>query len=399
MIQFQAFLDKFDHLFPLTKKAGQLINLEPTLVGFESVSIPRRAHEIILEFIHLMQKLSEHRGYLEAIAKPPYTSMSVTPQHLGVFSSFDFHLVDGQPKLIEINTNAAMSTIFYALDQMQPAPEFPNYRNFVQNMFQNEIYLARGKTAGSEGFHFVVSDHNPTAQAMRFEFHCTKEILEELGWRGEVVDTESLQISGKNLLSGDQIIDLVYLRDTDFYLKERRSRPVLEAYKESMACVTPHPYQYYALADKLRLRLLSNDSFLSHLSILTDTEKNLIRSVNPQAKQVSDFATPEELWASRAHYFFKPQNSFGSKAVYKGKSISRKIFEYILREKYIAQELCPPDEISIASAPGTSKDFKYDLRYYVYNGQVFMNGARVYQGQVTNFKTLGGGAATVRFHD
>jgi hypothetical protein len=39
---------------------------------------------------------------------------------------------------------------------------------------------------------------------------------------------------------------------------------------------------------------------------------------------------------------------------------------------------------------------KYDVRCYVYDGQVQLVAARLYQGQTTNFRTPGGGFALVR---
>lgn len=38
---------------------------------------------------------------------------------------------------------------------------------------------------------------------------------------------------------------------------------------------------------------------------------------------------------------------------------------------------------------------KFDLRNYIYNGAVQWVGARLYQGQTTNFRTPGGGFAPV----
>lgn len=39
---------------------------------------------------------------------------------------------------------------------------------------------------------------------------------------------------------------------------------------------------------------------------------------------------------------------------------------------------------------------KSDVRCYVYNGQLQLVAARLYQGQATNFRTAGGGFAPVR---
>ena len=41
-------------------------------------------------------------------------------------------------------------------------------------------------------------------------------------------------------------------------------------------------------------------------------------------------------------------------------------------------------------------DYKYDLRVYAFEGKVQLIGARLFQGQLMNFQTVGGGFAGVR---
>lgn len=48
-----------------------------------------------------------------------------------------------------------------------------------------------------------------------------------------------------------------------------------------------------------------------------------------------------------------------------------------------------------AGAAGSHEHLKFDLRTYVYRGQVQWTAAWVYQGQTTNFRTSGGGFAPV----
>jgi hypothetical protein len=45
---------------------------------------------------------------------------------------------------------------------------------------------------------------------------------------------------------------------------------------------------------------------------------------------------------------------------------------------------------------GVEQSLKYDVRCYVYDGQIQLGAARLYQGQTTNFRTAGGGFAPVR---
>jgi hypothetical protein len=55
-----------------------------------------------------------------------------------------------------------------------------------------------------------------------------------------------------------------------------------------------------------------------------------------------------------------------------------------------------PGEVMVSVAENEAAAFKYDVRCYVYEGQVQLVIARLYQGQTTNFRTPGGGFALVR---
>jgi hypothetical protein len=66
----------------------------------------------------------------------------------------------------------------------------------------------------------------------------------------------------------------------------------------------------------------------------------------------------------------------------------------IIRGGYVAQEFAAPGERMIR-LDGVSQARKTDVRLYVYNGQVLLTAARLYQGQTTNFRTPGGGFAPV----
>jgi len=59
----------------------------------------------------------------------------------------------------------------------------------------------------------------------------------------------------------------------------------------------------------------------------------------------------------------------------------------------VAQALVPPGERRIDDA--STQAMKFDLRAYVYAGQLQWVAARLYQGQTTNFRTPGGGFAPV----
>jgi hypothetical protein len=100
-----------------------------------------------------------------------------------------------------------------------------------------------------------------------------------------------------------------------------------------------------------------------------------------------------ELWGQRKQLFFKPFAGFGGKAAYRGDKLTQRVWQGIAAGGYVAQQLIAPGERTLAS--DAERALKYDLRNYVYDGAVQWVGARLYQGQTTNFRTPGGGFAPV----
>lgn len=128
---------------------------------------------------------------------------------------------------------------------------------------------------------------------------------------------------------------------------------------------------------------------------LDDNEAKTISSVTLKTENVKKYDV-DQLWTDRKKLFFKPRRSFGAKAVYRGNSISKGMFQKIYNDDYLAQEFVPPGEITLARGMG-HKNFKYDLRFYVYQNKIQLVGARLFLGQVTNFQEDDGGFAPVIF--
>jgi hypothetical protein len=92
---------------------------------------------------------------------------------------------------------------------------------------------------------------------------------------------------------------------------------------------------------------------------------------------------------------FKPAAAFGSRAVYRGDKISRKKFAEIAAEPgYVAQRHAPPGLVGVETSEGP-RDMKFDVRAYAYRDRVLLLGARVYEGQVTNLRSPGGGFSAI----
>lgn len=178
--------------------------------------------------------------------------------------------------------------------------------------------------------------------------------------------------------------NFIYNRYTDFFLIGQASKTIRDLYLSRQACVSPHPLEYALVADKSLYEIWQTHPAAE------DFRPYILKSFSMDSK------SPEEIWAQRKHWFFKPKNSYGSKQTYRGASVSRKAFEETCNENFIAQEFVPPSELDFIHE-GQTHRMRYDLRCYYYQDRLQMVIARLYQGQVTNLKTPLGGFAPVIF--
>jgi hypothetical protein len=146
------------------------------------------------------------------------------------------------------------------------------------------------------------------------------------------------------------------------------------------------------MADKRNLALLSDPQTLRDWG-LSDADADYLEKAVPKTRLVSA-SEAAELWSARRELFFKPVAGHGSKGVYRGSKLTRRVFENILNGGYIAQEFVPAGERNL-KIDGTVTMRKVDIRLYTYAGKRLLTAARVYQGQATNFRTPGGGFAPV----
>jgi hypothetical protein len=315
---------------------------------------------------------------------------------LGVFYGYDFHLNAHGAHLIEINTNAGGAFLNALLIESQrdvalygAAVSMEHLEPVFIEMFRNEWRQARGDEPLRT---IAIVDEQPESQYLYPEFLLAKQMLEAAGIAVHIVDPGALEVRTDGLHCNGQRIDLVYNRLTDFELK--RHAHIRSAWELKQVVLTPNPGHYLRYADKRKLALFSDAKMLQAKGISQASIDALVQGVPPT--HLVQAADAERWWAERKQWFFKPVDGYGSKGAYRGEKLTKRVFEEIMHANYVAQKLAVPDERKVC-VPGAEPQFlKYDVRCYVYKGNVQLIAARLYQGQTTNFRTPGGGFAVVR---
>jgi hypothetical protein len=351
----------------------------------------------VIDAIEAVVALPAYRAHVLAWAPPIAT---FDPGTLGVFLGYDFHLTASGPQLIEINTNAGGALLNTVLARAQQACCSDTGRvagvalpeHAFLTMFQQEWRRAREDAPLTR---IAIVDDAPATQYLHPEFLLFQRLFRAHGIDALIADPVELTLRAGALWHGEQRIDLVYNRLTDFSLQESAHAALREVYTAGAAVITPHPRAHALYADKRNLAALTDADLLRAWGV-SAAHIAVLGAHIPRTRPVLA-GDREALWAQRRELFFKPALGYGSKAAYRGDKLTKRVFEEILAGQYVAQMLVPPSErhlqLGTDNAPPVS--LKVDLRNYVYDREVQLLAARLYQGQVTNFRTAGGGFAPV----
>ena len=385
------------HLLENTLGAGVLAE-RPHLFSVTQVALLGAAYAQIAEFVRAVTDVVSRPNYQAAVAERD--AIALAPMPPGVCLGFDFHVGSGAPQLIEINTNAGGSLLVTLLEQAwgHDAAAAQAEAMLLQ-MFRDEWAAWQPDRPLRT---IAIVDEAPEQQYLYPEFVRWQKLFEAHGINTRICAPEQLRSDEVgSLWLGDQVIDLLYNRLTDFTLISQPCAVIHAAWLRQRAgertgtLVTPHPQAHALWADKRNLQWLSDTGALQGFGLGTAQTEVITRCV-PRTVSVSA-AEAEHFWQTRKQWFFKPNAGFGSRATYRGDKLTKRVFEDILQGGYVAQTFAPPPEIRIPdSITGEDTLLKYDLRVYAYNGQIQLLAARLYQGQTTNFRTPGGGFAPVR---
>lgn len=361
-------------------------------LGITDLAIIQRAVELLFRTAH-------SEAYCAQVDPGADSAALKDPGSFGVFMGYDFHIGVEGPRLIEVNTNAggALLNGLHTAALCDPVqldwlccdpPRVEDVETYIVGTFRDEFAAARG--SGQSLATVAIVDECPAEQFLRPEFELFRDMFVRNGIEAHICDTSELVRSDDGGVEyNGQKIDLVYLRDTDFQLVSSRSAALREAWLGDEVVVTPSPREHHLLADKRRMEVFSDVDRLRELGVPEDDAAFLAQIV-PETRRLSEMSL-EEAWATRRNWVFKPAAAYGSKAVYRGDKISKRRLEAVYAEEnFLVQRRVDPGTVVVATGDGP-KEMKFDVRAYVYRDRIFLLGARVYQGQVTNFRSPGGG--------
>lgn len=381
------FLAHLKATLPGLKNKPEIDNLiSDNLLSPFTVELPKSVLKEAQDSVALLFGLRQMPEYQKFYQADLEHLQIADPGNKSIAMSYDFHVnPNNRLKLIEVNTNASFLALGYEMYRARevtlPVSDFSIQE--IRRDIETEIKLQGKSTA--KGFRIATIDDHPEQQRLYVEFLVYDEYFKSWGWDSKISDFRSVDISAA---------DFIYNRYTDFLLQEVESAALKENFDSRGVCLSPNPYEYFLLADKQRMIDWSQPDNLDTWGV-SAAERELLSSVVPACMDINS-ELQEDVWAKRKTLFFKPKRAFGSKQSFRGASISRKAFNEIIGHEFIAQEYIPAPEI-VFETPDGPQSFKYDLRCYAYQGRLQLVVARLYQGQVTNLRTLYGGFACVQF--
>ena len=375
---------------------GNLAESHANLFSALPVYVSRRHIDQMTSVVGAIEEVAGLAAYESAVMAWAPAIARFDPGSPGGLLGLDFHLGPDGPRLIEINTNPGGVLLNGFLGEAQracmvgiaaPPTDIGRVDDAVMESLLVEWRLQRGDASLAR---VVIVDESPVQQYLYPEFLLYRQLLRRRGYRAEICAPDALVRKHGKLWLGDEPVDFIYNRLTDFELKEPVHEALRAAYLSGEVALSPHPRGHALFADKRNLGVLGSREFLQNSGASQESVEILVAAIPP-----TQLLTPEnreQMWLRRRQLFFKPAAGFGSKASYRGDKLTRRVWDEIAAGTYVAQQIVPPSERLLATG---SAPMKVDIRCYAYRGKVLLFAARMYQGQTTNFRTIGGGFAPV----
>ena len=374
------------------RPAGTTPGLEGRVAAVDVVlaDTDREAMDRVVTAVHALVMSPFYREHVLRVA-PPLAQCPMQPD-FGLFSGYDFHLTPKGPRLIEINTNAGGAFHGALMDDVRYRAGLPGAhpQQYWSDLFVRQVRNEWARAGQGALRRVAIVDDEPDSQFLRLEFQLAARELMAHGIDAVIADPRELTFQGGKLLCRGERIDLVYNRLTSFALERSQDTPLQEALRAGAAWITPGPRAHALLASKRNLSLMGDLAFLAAAG-LDEAKCAILAEAIPATMPLAP-GNMADFWARRDQFYFKPTNGYGSRGVYAGAKLTRKTWEAIVESNdYVAQALVTPSRIAV---PGQG-EMRCDIRTFAYEGRAFMRLARLYRGQTTNFRTAGGGFASV----
>ena len=348
----------------------------------------------MLAMVRLVYRLSRSENYQQKVFPQLPEICRFDPGHASLMMGYDFHLTADGPRLIEVNTNAGGGYIAWVSEaQAQGRDPIDLSARIQSRLFTTFLREWNDFSAGQSKLQRVVLvDEMPQEQPLYLEMVACRDWLCKLGLQADIAAPEQLSADENGVSLDGNKVDLVYNRHCDFFLEDEVMTGLRKAYLAGSVCLSPNPFAYGLLADKRRMIFWSDQAALVELG-LSSQEQELLLTLVPQSRLLAD-CDVGDLWKERKKLIFKPVTRFGSRGVLLGKGVTRKRFAEFDPATTLVQQVVPPS----VEKNEDGQEFKVDMRLYVYRDKLLGIGARLYQGQVTNLRTEGGGFAPVRLY-
>ena len=386
MKKFDDFYEKCKQILKTQYPSTKNLYLSKLPLSPFVITLNKDVVQAIKKSVHIIYKMAHSETYLKKIQKKYSDFKDLSVPHHSLLMSYDFHVNSkGHLKLIEVNTNSSgylMSDLAYRAHGKKTSA-----LSLLKESFEQEWFDFSGHSTPPD--FTAIMDDGIKEQKMYIEFLMYRDLLKSWSWNNELCEAKDISMNSKGdiINSLQQKIFLIYNRSTDFYLE--RFPKIKSAFLNHKCCISPQPIEYLLLADKERFCDWSSEDFLDQL-LISSEEKQWIQNIIPFTSSVRA-VSPEKLWEQRKQFFFKPLRGYGGKSVYRGKTISRKMFSQVLESSGLYQVSVPPAVFSDFEG----MKWKYDIRAYVYKDQVQQLTARLYQGQLTGIQGTYSGFAAV----
>jgi len=366
-------------------------SLQPS-ISSTRITLSRSDLADMIRLVRALFRLSRLPAYRESVWPLVPEIARFNPGHDAVMMGYDFHLSDNGPQLIEVNNNAGGGLLAYLAYQ----PDDPLAHGTLPERLRDQLVASfaeemRRFTGSNSQLprRIVIIDENPEEQFLFPEMEIFRELFADwCSCCASIIDPSELEASAKGVFIKGMPVDLIYNRHCDFYLETEVMSGIRDAYRNGTVCLTPNPFTYGLLGDKRRLSYWTDPGLLKE-SGLDERSLEIILRLIPESRIMSEMNL-DELWTDRKNWVLKPAVLHASRGVLLGAKTSRNRFNQFIPEETVVQRYVAPTKTATDIG-----DLKTDFRLYVYRRRVLGVAARLYQGQITNLRTEGGGFAAV----